>query len=237
MPGLFAATNAAAGAGRDAAAIELPLHGARLRAVGDLRVAIDGTSQGLIDGQMLDVRPSQFAVRYVSVEGGVDVPFALGGRGALLCVALGPAMLRAGDVLKAGEPVPATDAPWRWPDPDAPIRIIPGPDVLDEEALEVFLCAEFVVGTAMDRTGSRLDGLRIPGCANDLPRSAPMVRGAVQVTRDGVAIVLGPDHPTTGGYPVIAVVAREDQGALALRRPGSSVRFTVAGRHAAQRAG
>jgi allophanate hydrolase subunit 2 len=35
------------------------------------------------------------------------------------------------------------------------------------------------------------------------------------------------DHPTTGGYPVIAVVDPADVGHLAQHRPGATVRFAV----------
>jgi allophanate hydrolase subunit 2 len=52
-----------------------------------------------------------------------------------------------------------------------------------------------------------------------------MVRGAIQVPGSGESIVLGPDHPTVGGYPVIATVVRGDVGALMARAPGSRVRF------------
>ena len=44
-----------------------------------------------------------------------------------------------------------------------------------------------------------------------------------------LAIALGPDHPTTGGYPVIAILRREAQSALARRRPGDEVRFRLGG--------
>jgi allophanate hydrolase subunit 2 len=53
-----------------------------------------------------------------------------------------------------------------------------------------------------------------------------MVLGAIEVPRDGKPIVLGPEHPTTGGYPVIAVVARADLGRLFSIRLGGTVRFT-----------
>jgi len=46
------------------------------------------------------------------------------------------------------------------------------------------------------------------------------------VPRDGKPIVLGPEHPTTGGYPVIAVVASADLDRLFSIRPGGTVRFT-----------
>jgi allophanate hydrolase subunit 2 len=52
-----------------------------------------------------------------------------------------------------------------------------------------------------------------------------MVRGAIQVPASGHPIVLGPDHPTTGGYPVLATVVRADTGAIMARSVGASVRF------------
>jgi allophanate hydrolase subunit 2 len=47
------------------------------------------------------------------------------------------------------------------------------------------------------------------------------------VPRDGQPIVLGPDHPTTGGYPVIAVVAHADLGRFHAIRLGGTVQFSV----------
>jgi allophanate hydrolase subunit 2 len=47
----------------------------------------------------------------------------------------------------------------------------------------------------------------------------------MQISREGQPIVLGPDHPTTGGYPVIAVVRRESLARLGRRRPGRPLRF------------
>jgi 5-oxoprolinase (ATP-hydrolysing) subunit C len=52
------------------------------------------------------------------------------------------------------------------------------------------------------------------------------VIGAIELPPNGVPIVLGPEHPTTGGYPVIAVVASRDVGRFHARRIGGSVRFT-----------
>jgi allophanate hydrolase subunit 2 len=55
-----------------------------------------------------------------------------------------------------------------------------------------------------------------------------MVRGAIEVPRDGQPIVLGPEHPTTGGYPVIGVIASEDLGRFFATGVGRQVRFIVA---------
>ena len=72
---------------------------------------------------------------------------------------------------------------------------------------------------------------RSPGDGG-LRATAPMVRGAIQVTPSGEPVVLGPDHPTTGGYPVVGVVIAADQGRLA---GATRVRFTGIGVDEARR--
>jgi allophanate hydrolase subunit 2 len=54
-----------------------------------------------------------------------------------------------------------------------------------------------------------------------------MIRGAIQVTTDGTPIALGPDHPVTGGYPVLAVMGRASQAVLARLRPKRALRFIL----------
>jgi allophanate hydrolase subunit 2 len=54
-----------------------------------------------------------------------------------------------------------------------------------------------------------------------------MVLGAVQVPPDGRPVVFLADHPTTGGYPVIAVVRAADLPAAAQAVPGTPVRFVA----------
>jgi allophanate hydrolase subunit 2 len=61
----------------------------------------------------------------------------------------------------------------------------------------------------------------------ELP-SEGMVLGAVQVPPSGRPVVFLADHPTTGGYPVVAVVLDEDLSRCAQLRPGDAVRFTAA---------
>ena len=52
-----------------------------------------------------------------------------------------------------------------------------------------------------------------------------MAPGAVQVTNDGLPVVLGVDGQTIGGYPKVAHVIRADLDLLAQLRPGERVRF------------
>jgi allophanate hydrolase subunit 2 len=73
----------------------------------------------------------------------------------------------------------------------------------------------------------RLEGRRVPRDRPDLALPVPMIRGAIQITTDGTPIVLGPDHPVTGGYPVLAVLRKEAQATLARMRPGSAIRLRL----------
>jgi allophanate hydrolase subunit 2 len=51
-----------------------------------------------------------------------------------------------------------------------------------------------------------------------------MIEGAIELTPSGL-VVLGPDHPTTGGYPVPAVLASESRDAFFALPLGAAVRF------------
>lgn len=76
-----------------------------------------------------------------------------------------------------------------------------------------------------DRIGLRLDGPALARSRPDELASEPVVRGSIQVTTSGRPVILGPDHPVTGGYPVVAVVIDADLDVLAQVRPGDTVRF------------
>ena len=113
------------------------------------------------------------------------------------------------------------------------LRVVKGPDS-DRFDLAVFLTTLFTVSPALDRTGIRtkpVDGLRH---SLELP-SSPACMGAVQITPNGTALILGPDGPTIGGYPKIAVVAGADIPRLAQIRAGVSVSFQLIGFEEARR--
>lgn len=228
---LFARTQRSLGNAEGCAAIELPWHGARFRAHGAVIVSVDGVVSALDDSARFDVPAASYAVRYVGVRGGVDVPRALGSRGTLLAAALGGLdgrMLRKGDALVAGDEVAGEASACDGEvDTARSVRVTQGPDAFEGASIARLLASEFAVSDLVDRVGMRLRGEPIAPPGDAAGRSAPMVCGAIEVTPDGGLIVLGPDHPTTGGYPVIAVVALDDLGSLAQRRPGARVRFTL----------
>ena len=207
-----------------------------------LLVAADGEVGRLLKaGELWTITSAGARVRYVAVRGGIDVPCVLGGRGTLLAAHLGGhegRSLRRGDVLHVGGAHPEGGPATEPLDLRGPIRVLPGPD--DErfppEALALLLSTPFEVAPQSDRVGVRLRGAVLPRIGDDAAVSAPMVRGAIQVPAAGAPIVLGPDHPTTGGYPVIATVVRADVGALMARPLGATVRFSLE-RHGGDPAG
>jgi allophanate hydrolase subunit 2 len=198
-----------------------------------LLVAADGEAgRWLRPGEPWSIPTAGARVRYVAIRGGIDVPVVLGGRGTLLAARLGGhegRPLRRGDLLPAGGAALGGESTAPPLDLRAAIRILPGPDAerFAPAALALLLSAPFEITAQSDRVGVRLRGAVLPRIGDDAAVSAPMVRGAIQVPAAGEPIVLGPDHPTTGGYPVIATVVRADVGALLARPLGTSVRFSL----------
>jgi biotin-dependent carboxylase-like uncharacterized protein len=234
VPELLARANAAAANQPGEAALEIFGAVAIASRRGGLRVATDDGAVSTLDpGTVWRVACEGARVRYAAVRGGVAVPEVLGGRGTLLVAGLGGhegRPLRKGDVLPVGDATACSiDAP-PVPDPRSPIRVVGGPDArrFGPRALEVLLTSEYRVSLRSDRVGLRLTGPALSRVDDDAAASTPMVRGAIQVPASGEPIVLGPDHPTMGGYPVLATVVSSDLGALMVRSPGDAVRFVTA---------
>jgi allophanate hydrolase subunit 2 len=232
IPELLAAANTSLGNAPSAPGLEC-FGELRLSISSDpLWISVDGIPSLAAPGSTFIVeRPTSLVVRAVAFRGTLDVPEQLGGRGALPVAGIGR-VLRKGDrlgITPATGPDP-TPAPLHL-DLDAPIRVLPGPD-LDrfgggDAALTALTSPEFTISPASDRTGTRLTGATVPRTGDDRPGPTPMTRGAIQVPASGEPIVLGPDHPVTGGYPVIAIVIQADWGRVSGRRPGARIRFRL----------
>ncbi|NHC12893.1 biotin-dependent carboxyltransferase family protein [Motilibacter sp. E257] len=171
---------------------------------------------------------------YVSVAGGVDVPRILGSRSTDTLSGIGPPRPQVGDVLAVGAP---TGRPvWDVDLPAEPhlglagsLAVRPGPraDWFEPQALRVLTGSDYEVTPDSNRVGARLHG---PALVRRVSRELPpegIVRGAVQVPAGGEPLVFLADHPVTGGYPVIGVLAPSDVDRLAQRRPGDVVRFRL----------
>jgi biotin-dependent carboxylase-like uncharacterized protein len=187
-------------------------------------------------GQVLELGGVEVGLRaYVAVGGGLDVPPTLGSRSADVLARLGPAALADGDVLEVGSPrVPhgGPPVPSLLTPGTTTVDVVLGPrdDWFTRDALAGFLSTAWTVSPGSDRIGVRLDGAPLERRVDGELASEPVVRGSVQVTSAGLPVVLGPDHPVTGGYPVLGVVTADGVDRLAQVRPGDAVRFRRAPR-------
>ncbi|MET0480811.1 MAG: biotin-dependent carboxyltransferase family protein [Mycetocola sp.] len=189
-------------------------------------------------GTSIDIGPAASGLRYyLAVSGGIDVSPVLGSRSTDLLSGIGPTPVQGGDVLPIGQPhtaaIPALDvAPWSAPDAGAvtvPIRVGPRADWFTAASLERLFGGTWTLSSASNRVGARLDGTPLErsvaaDARGELP-SEGMVAGALQVPPSGLPTVLLADHPTTGGYPVIAVVASGALDVFAQLRPGQHLTF------------
>lgn len=124
-------------------------------------------------------------------------------------------------------PVPPADGHTRTTDAVVllPAHVGPRLDHLDDAGRAALWSTVWTVSASSNRVAVRLDGpsLTLTG-AGELP-SEGLVAGAVQVPHDGRPVLFGPDHPVTGGYPVVAVLTREGRSRAAQLRPGDRVRL------------
>ncbi|MCL2465368.1 MAG: urea amidolyase family protein, partial [Micrococcales bacterium] len=168
----------------------------------------------------------------------------------------GPGSLRPAAGVGTGVGAPSAEVPGaEVPGPDVPGADVPGRDVpgldvpgagasgavvvglaatpgpraewLTQESRARLGAQEWVVSSDSNRVALRLDGPPLCLARDDELPSEPLVHGAVQVPRGGRPVVFGPDHPVTGGYPVVAVLTAAGIAAAAQCRPGDRVRFVV----------
>ncbi len=232
----------------DRATIEVTMGGfaARVRG-GDVDIAVTGADtraaagstlfgansiQHLHDGELISLGVPNSGLRsYLAIRGGVAVLPVLGSRSYDVLSGIGPPPLQPGDILPIGEhtedypqldQAPVAAIPGQLVD----LLVVPGPRddwLADPDAL---VHTVWTASDRSDRVGMRLQGRpmthRDPG--RQLP-SEGATRGAIQVPPNGLPVILGPDHPVTGGYPVVGVIADRDIDKVAQVRPGQPVRL------------
>ncbi|MEU8530547.1 MULTISPECIES: biotin-dependent carboxyltransferase family protein [Streptomyces] len=246
-PGAARLVNRLVGNPEGAAVLETTVTGCAVRPRGAVTVAVGGAPCPVtVDGRpaawgapvrvpagaLLEVGAAVRGLRsYVGFGGGIAVEPVLGSRSADLLSGLGPEPLTDGAVVPLGAasfvPGAVGAAPWPGPPEILVLRARLGPrdGWFTGEALRTLASATFRVSSASNRIGLRTEGPALErAVAGELP-SEGMVSGAVQVPPDGRPVVFLADHPTTGGYPVIAVVREDDLAAAAQARPGTPVRF------------
>lgn len=207
-------------------------NGAHHKVSGGLPFAVDS-------GDRLSSGYPQRGLRYVlAVRGGIQAESALGSLATDTLAGLGPSPLKAGDHIAVGDPEAAPyaveplgvqrDLPAPGDTVDLAITLGPREDWFTPAALEALVGQDWEVTTRSDRVGLRLLGevaleRRVTG---ELP-SEGAVTGAIQVPPDGQPVLFLPDHPLTGGYPIVGAVTRQDLDLAAQLPPGVRIRFTV----------
>lgn len=239
-----------------AAALEIQIQGPLLATDRNLVAAVVGGQFGPTPGmsfvwqagESLDLRQGAGTPRAIlALSGGLRVPMVLGSAATCVTARFGGhegRALRPGDRIEVGFPQRAArsslppglvlENPKRLT-----VRVLPGPgvDFVGADLLEQFCAATWSIGPASDRTGCRLDGLRlVMPAGSDLLPPLPTVEGTIQLTAAGQPIVLWAERPVTGGYPQIATVIAADLGALARATVGAQIRFAVTTIDQAQRA-
>ena len=232
----------------DRATIEVAFGGfaARVRG-GELDIAVTGADtdptvdgvtfgtnsiQRVREGQLISLGTPHSGLRsYLGVRGGIEVTPVLGSRSYDVLAAIGPAPLRDGDVLHIGErsgDYPEVDqAPVATISDDVvELQVTPGPRDDWFVDPDVLVRTNWLVTNHSDRVGMRLVGMPLEYRWPDRQLPAEGAdRGAIQIPPNGFPIILGPDHPVTGAYPVVGVVTEADIDMLAQVRPGQTVRM------------
>ncbi|PYI68473.1 urea amidolyase [Arthrobacter livingstonensis] len=196
----------------------------------------------LLAGETLTLQPVAEGLRcYVGVRGGIDVPAVLGSRSTDLMSGIGPEPLAVGSRLPTGQvrgarvvgyPEPPT-LRAAAPDGATGLRITAGPreDWFGPAGLAALTRHSWLVSAESNRIGVRLaldaGGTPLHRVREGELASEGVVWGALQVPPSGLPMLFLPDHPVTGGYPVIAAVIPQDLPAAAQLPPGSRVRFSL----------
>ncbi|MDL2410309.1 urea amidolyase family protein [Rhizobium calliandrae] len=174
---------------------------------------------------------------YLALRGGFAVETVLGSASTDTLAKVGPAPIVTGDVLvPANKPASAVGAdrptPARLPHADATVTldIVLGPrtDWFTHRGVETLLSQIWQVTAESSRVGVRLSGTEPleRRHAAELPSEAT-ARGSIQVPHSGQPVLFLADHPLTGGYPVIGVVANHHLDLAGQIPIGASIRFNA----------
>lgn len=190
-----------------------------------------------VDGDELALGHPDQGLRYViAVRGGLLAAPALGSRASDTLAGLGPEPLASGAVIRVGDAAPHSVEPGAVP------RALPGPgDLVDLEitlgprddwftaaAIATLTGQEWTVTPRSDRVGIRLHGevALERSVGGELP-SEGAITGAIQVPPDGQPVLFLPDHPLTGGYPIIGAVTDRSLDLAGQLPPGARLRFII----------
>ncbi len=201
--------------------------------------AAHGEAIALDEGDELALGfPDRGSRSYLALRGGFAVDPVLGSVSTDTLAKIGPDPITEGDILvPAGRHANAVclgGSLPQLPDDKLPVTldVILGPrvDWFTPNGVATFLEQEWVVTPESSRVGVRLAGGRTIERKDDAElQSEATVLGAIQVPHSGQPVLFAADHPLTGGYPVIAVVAAHHLHLAGQLPIGARIRFKAAG--------
>ncbi|WP_462253449.1 5-oxoprolinase subunit C family protein [Ekhidna sp.] len=221
--------------------IEFAMMGSKMEALEESIVSVVGAESMLngkkmsnksfemVPGDQLEVSTPAAVYGYIALAGKIQSkvdfdssstypPAKFGG--------INGAPLKAGDILESkgdGRSKKEYDHPEIRPEPDVEITIMKGPEW--EYLKELPSNKTFVIDSSSNRMGIRLIGEL--QCDYREIKSSAVVPGIIQLPPNGQPIVLMNDCQTTGGYPRIAKVIKEDLGKLAQVKAGGKISFNT----------
>jgi KipI family sensor histidine kinase inhibitor len=181
--------------------------------------------------------PARGMRSYLALRGGFAVEPVLGSAATDTLAKLGPLPIVTGGLLLPASRFSIAVDPDRPPPQSLPsagetvtLDVLLGPrtDWFTEGAVQTLLSQDWQVTAESSRVGTRLSGVK-PLERRDtaeLPSEATVL-GAIQVPHSGQPVLFLADHPLTGGYPVIAVVAAHHLDLAGQIPPGARIRFNA----------
>lgn len=237
-----------------AATLEITLIGPKLRFLEESIIALCGADLvPRVNGEVItmysSVRvrkgsilsfdgPSAGSRCYMAVPNGFHVPTIMQSKSTYVQGSIGGyagRTLKSGDLLSCLQvaqsgslksiSVPETLIPLYTH--DYKLNVIMGPqcDAFPQASIHTFLNETYTIANQSDRIGYRLTGPPIGHLNNADVISDGTVFGAIQITGDGMPVILTADRGATGGYTKIAVVITSDLWKVAQALPGDTVSF------------
>jgi antagonist of KipI len=246
-PESFREANWLAGNDTELPAIEVTMKAPRLLFLAPAVIGLGGADFGWrLDGKAI-ARGEGFSVRagamlhgdycrqglrgYIAFGGGLTVKRWYGSAATHVQAKLGGQILTKGDELSwfGGNQPRRLMESFSGPVYSGTHKILrvvegPYPDWFGPEAFALLTATVYRVTEKSTRMALRLEGLPLP-CPAESMVSAGAWCGAIQIPPSGIPQILGPDHPATGGYPIVGSVISADLEVMGQLRPREEIRF------------
>lgn len=238
---------------RDEACIEVTMIGPTIKFIDNQVFAVTGAEFPLklndtfvemnraIEAKPKDILEFGVASRgcrgYISFAGGIDIPSVLGSKSTYIKAQIGGIdgrILKNDDILSIKKTNLFDLKSRKAPEDLIPafcneitLRVIIGPEIerFSVEGINTFFNNLYELSTNCDRMGYRLNGPKINHVNGADIISSGINMGTVQITPDGLPIIMMADRQTIGGYTRIANVIGVDIPLLSQLVPGSKIRF------------